>query len=410
MKICYISSFYQPLIFGGAEIYVQRISEKLIQHGHKVTVITTNSAISVKPLVEEKNGIRIYRIHPLNIYAIYNTLSKSTILKPIWYIIDLFNLHSYIVIRSILIKEKPDIVHVHNFKGFSFAFNAAKSLNLPLIFTMHDYFLECFKENLFRSTCNICQNPPLLCRLYVRIQRYLKNNLPDTVTAPSQFVIDKLKKDGFFGKIRTMKLSLGIELDINEKIEKKYDTIDILYVGRMYRSKGLHILIDAFKQIKRNNIHLHIIGAGKDAEEFKKNAGDYSNTTFYGFVRDEELIALYKKASVAVVPSIWYETFGIVIIESFKYATPVIASDIGGFPELIENGYNGFLFEAGNVDELKKLLENLIDNPKELKRLSNNAFRSAKGYSMDEHMKRLLGLYEEILDRKSSANSLATDA
>src|SRR5574341_1979203 len=120
MKICYISSFYPPLIFGGAEIYVKRVSEKLVQRGHEVVVITTNSAVSVRPLVEEKNGVKIYRIHPLNIYAIYNTLSKPALLKPIWYAIDLFNLHSYLIIRSILIKEKPDIVHVHNFKGFSF--------------------------------------------------------------------------------------------------------------------------------------------------------------------------------------------------------------------------------------------------------------------------------------------------
>lgn len=399
MKVCYISSFYPPLIFGGAEIYVKRVAEKLIHQGIEVIVITTNSKISVKPSIEEKNGVKIYRIHPLNIYALYNTLSKPALIKPIWYGIDLLNLHSYKVVKDILRKEKPDIVHIHNFKGFSLAFNAVKSLNVPLIFTAHDYFIECPKENLFRSNGEICHDPLLLCRLYAKLQRYLKDNKPDVVTAPSQFVIDKLKRDGFFERVRTMKLPLGIELAGNEKFERDYATIDILYAGRLNKYKGLHILINAFKELEQKNIHLHIVGEGEDMEEFKKIAGSNSNIIFYGFVPERGLVELYKRANVVVVPSIWYEVFGVVIIESFKYGTPVIGSNIGGIPELIENGYNGYLFEAGDVAELKKVLENLIENPQELKRLSDNAFESAKKYSMDGHIKRLRNLYEELLER-----------
>jgi len=400
MKVCYISSFYPPLIFGGAEIYVRRAAEKLVQQGLEVIVITTNSKISIKPSIEEKNGVKIYRIHPLNIYAIYNTLSKPALIKPIWYGIDLLNLHSYKVIKDILIREKPDIVHIHNFKGFSLAFNAVESLNVPLIFTAHDYFIGCPRENLFRSSCEVCHAPPIICRLYAKIQRYMKDNKPDVVTAPSQFVIDKLKKDGFFEQVRTMKLPLGIELAGNEKIEKDYETIDILYVGRVNRYKGLHILINAFKELEHKNIHLHVVGEGEDMEESKKIAGFNSNIIFYGFMPDRELVELYKKANVAVVPSIWCEVFGVVIIESFKYGTPVIGSNIGGIPELVENGYNGYLFEAGNVVQLKKVLENLIENPKELKRLSDNAFEFVKKYSMEEHTKRLKKLYEEVLGYK----------
>ena len=399
MKVCYISSFYPPLVFGGAEIYVRRVAEKLTQQGLKVIVITTNSKISIKPSIEEKNGVKIYRSHPLNIYAVYNTLSKPALIKPIWYGIDLLNLHSYKVIKDILIKEKPDIVHIHNFKGFSLAFNAVKSLNVPLIFTAHDYFIECPKENLFRSSCKVCHAPPIICRLYAKIQRYIKNNKPDVVTAPSQFVIDKLKKDGFFKRTKTIKLSLGIEFTENEKIEKDYEIIDILYVGRLNRYKGLHILINAFKELEHKNIRLHIVGEGEDMEESKKIAGSNPDITFYGFMSERELIELYKKANIVVVPSIWYEVFGIVIIESFKYGTPVIGSNIGGIPELIENGYNGYLFEAGNVDGLKKALNNLINNQKELKRLSDNAFESVKKYSMEGHIKRLRNLYEELLER-----------
>lgn len=402
MKVCYISSFYPPLLFGGAEIYVERISEKLCQSDHEVVVITTNSTISTKPLIEEKNGVKIYRIHPLNIYPIYDTLSKPSIIKPIWYLIDLLNLHSYIIIKDILRKEKPDIVHVHNFKAFSFAFYAIKNLNLPFVFTMHDYFIECLNENLYRKSNQICQNPRLVCRFYVRFQKYLKNNKPDIVTAPSQFVIDKIKKDGFFKKVRTIKLPLGIELENNKKIDKNYETIDILFVGRLNIYKGVHVLINAFIKLQSKNIHLHIVGEGKEKEALKKITEDMSNITFYGFVDESTLKELYEKANVVVVPSMWYETFGIVIIESFKYATPVLVSNIGGYPELVENGYNGFLFEPGNVEELTILLEDLIESPEKLIKLSDNAFEFVKKYSIEEHTKKLIHLYKELIEQKNS--------
>jgi glycosyltransferase involved in cell wall biosynthesis len=400
MKICYISSFYPPLIFGGAEIYVQRISEKLSQNGHEIVVITTNSNITLTSSIEEINGVKIIRVHPLNIYAIYNTFSKPNIIKPIWYMIDMVNFHSYSIVKNILRKEKPDIVHIHNFKGFSLAFDAAKKLNLPLIFTVHDYFIECIKENLFRSSQKICLNPSPLCWFYAGFQKYLKDKKPDIVIAPSQFVIDKLRKDGFFQNVRTMKLPLGIGLDNIEKIEKNDKTINILFVGRLNEYKGVHVLINAFKQLKQKNIYLHIVGEGKEKEELKKDAQDISNIRFYGFLSRSELIELYKIANITVVPSIWYETFGIVITESFKYSTPVIASNIGGFPELVENEYNGFLFEPGNTEELKKLLDNLIENPDYLRTLSNNAFESSKKYSMDVHIQGLTHLYEELLEQK----------
>lgn len=111
---------------------------------------------------------------------------------------------------------------------------------------------------------------------------------------------------------------------------------------------------------------------------------------------DEELITLYRKANVSVVPSIWYDNSPMVIYESLTNGTPVIGSSMGGIPELIEEGYNGFLFETGNVEELKGILENLIEHPSELKRLEEGAFESVKKYDMDEHVRKLEELYKSV--------------
>jgi glycosyltransferase involved in cell wall biosynthesis len=397
MKVCFISSFYPPLLFGGAEIYVRRIAEKLVLQGIEVTVITTDKKISLTPAIEYINGVKVYRIHPLNIYPIYTTLSKPVLLKPFWYMIDIVNVHSYFVIRKILMAEKPDLVHIHNFKGFSFAFDAVKSQRLPLIFTIHDYFLECVKETLFNRSCEICTKPRVVCRLYAQAQKFLKNNKPDIVTAPSQFVIDKMKKDGFFDKSRALKLPLGIELSGIEKNDRNYTTIQILFVGRLNRFKGLETLIHAFKQIRSTNARLHIVGEGTEEAEFRKCAGTDPAIMFHGFICNKDLVTMYKQSHMLVVPSVWYETFGIVIIEGFSYGLPVIASNIGGFPELVDDGENGLLFEAGNAEQLRQKLEFLIEKPQEIRRMSDRAYMTAQKYRMDEHIKKLICLYHDVI-------------
>ena len=111
----------------------------------------------------------------------------------------------------------------------------------------------------------------------------------------------------------------------------------------------------------------------------------------------EKLTGLYQKASVTVVPSVFYEPLGFVIMESFRSGTPVVASNIGGIPELVEDSYNGRLFEAGNVVELKNILQTLLQNPAELKRLSEGAFATAKEYDINNHILKLEELYGQLI-------------
>ncbi|MCX7998713.1 MAG: glycosyltransferase, partial [Leptospiraceae bacterium] len=155
MKICFISSLYPPFILGGAEIIVKKEAEQLAKRGHEVLVITTSP--NRKNYEEELNGVKIYRISPLNIYPMFNHQEKPMFIKPIWHLIDLWNPSSYFLTKKILNKEKPDVVHINNFKGLSLSvFSAVKSLKLPFIFTIHDYSLICPRANLLKSIGEIC--------------------------------------------------------------------------------------------------------------------------------------------------------------------------------------------------------------------------------------------------------------
>ncbi len=394
MKICLISNLYPPNVLGGAEVSVKKVSEELVKKGHEVIVITTPFSEND---VEIINGVKIYQVKPLNLYEIYHHPNQSMLLKPLWHIIDLWNPYDERIIKNILKTENPDIVHIHNFKGLSLSsFAPAKSLKIPMVFTAHDYSLVCMRANLLNSSGEICKNPSALCKIYNQIQKHLAKNKVDLLISPSQFVINKLKSNGLFKDVKSKKIPLGIELKDNEKFEKDYSQTNILYVGNLGEHKGVHILLKAFRKIENMNIRLDIVGKGLCSEKLKSMSENDNRIKFHDFLEGKELIKMYQQANLTVVPSIWYDNSPMVIYESFSCRTPVIGSKIGGIPELIEDGFNGYLFEAGNVNELQKLLENLIDSPETLKKLEQGTYESVQRYTMDKHIKQLETEYQKL--------------
>ncbi|MFN3527797.1 MAG: glycosyltransferase family 4 protein [Candidatus Altarchaeaceae archaeon] len=456
MKICIISNWYPPYATSGAGIYVGNIAKALVRSGHDVSVITMlpnyQGLSSLNPKLRVENGVKVYRFHPILETRWKINLFNKKIIIPFWYLTEFYNPHSDHVIKKILKKEKPDVVHVNYIRGFSSSvMKVVKDLNLPLVYTCHDYHLICPLSLLLHRSGEICTNPTPLCKFWAYMNNKIINSNPDIVITASQFLLNKHMSTGFFKKSKKIVLPHGIELNnlndtsninnhrkdfkilymgqlakhkgvhilikafkkskkkilpnalkINEfelkKEETNKRTFDILYAGGFWKHKGGLTLIEAFKKIKNENIRLHIFGGGEYEKEFKKLAENDNRIIFYGSIPNEKMIEFYKIADVTVVPSICFEAFGRVIIESFARGTPVIGSNIGGIPEVIKEGHNGFLFEPGNVEQLKQILENIIENPEQLKELSKNAFESAKQYSMDKYIEKLLDIYKEAIE------------
>ncbi|MGB9936889.1 MAG: glycosyltransferase family 4 protein [Methanobacterium sp.] len=395
MKICLISNLYPPFIIGGAEVVIEKIATELVKRKHEVVVISTNP--NSEKQIEEKDGVKIYRISPLNFYNLYNYQDHNEITRLLWHGADLWNPDAYFTIKNILKNEKPDIVHIHHFKGLSSSiFSAVKNLDLPLVFTAHDCSLICPRTALLHANGDVCTEKKTLCSIYSKFQKYSIKDKVDWFVAPSQFLIDTLRLDGFFTNVKTSKIPLGVELH-NERINKEYDTIDILFAGSLSKHKGVPILIEAFKRLNNENIRLHILGKGKDESEFKKMAESDKRIIFHGFVNGEKLENFYKNANISILPSICYDNSPMMIYESLVNSTPVIGSKIGGIPELIKDNYNGFLFNSENIDELENILKKLVENQSLLKELEKNAFQSAKKYSIEKHIQELEKIYIELI-------------
>jgi len=395
MRVCFISRFYKPFVRGGAEIYVGTIAEKFSEKGHEVFVITPSPAN--QSYTEKINNVMVYRISPLNIYNAYESINKPLLLRILYHSFDLFNLHAYLLIRSILQDKNPDIVHINNYKGLSpLAFKAARDLKIPVVFTAHDYSTMCIRTNLLNGKGEICENPRVPCKLYNRIQKHILDDKPDIVTAPSGFIMKQLEKAGLFSDARKIVLPNPVETE-TQPVEKSYDTLDILFVGSLSRHKGPDILIRAFRELENDNLKLHILGKGPDEDELRKLAEGDDRIMFHGFLSGDELMDMYQRANMTVLPSICYDNSPMVIYESLMNSTPVIASRIGGIPELVRDGYNGFLFEPGSVVELSRILKKISEDPSILEGLERNAYESSQKYSIEDHVKRLEEIYRGLL-------------
>ncbi len=396
MKICFITNLYPPNVLGGAEIIVEKMALSMQEHGHRSIIITTSP--DDKRHTIERDNTTIYQLNTTKLYPTYKQTEAQGIKKPLWHVLDLWNNSTLNAIKEILAKENVDVIHINNYKGLSLScFKAGKDLNIPVIYESHDFSLICPRANLINGKNTLCENRNLICNEYVKQQRRLLDDNVDLLISPSQFMIDKFHENNFFNNVDCVKIPLGVEYESRKTI-KTYDSIDITYIGTLGKHKGVDTLIKAFKEIDGDNLKLHIIGKGYDEEEFKDLSKDDDRIVFHGFVNNRDIINYYQMTNILVIPSICYDNSPLVIYESFSTGTPVIGSHIGGIPELVTDGYNGLLFDAGSVPSLKEKLVKVINDKELLKNFEVNSYESLPKNSMDEMVKKIIEEYNKVVE------------
>ncbi|WP_312907615.1 glycosyltransferase family 4 protein [Natronosalvus caseinilyticus] len=382
MHVCLISSLFPPEMLGGAEKNVRLISKELVERGHQVSVITTTGSADPGPLSynsDQKDGIEVFRYRPRNVFQPVDIPDQPTWKFIPFKIIDTWNPHSYIILKKIIQKISPDLIHLHNYEGHSGAvFTAAGSYSAPLVHTLHDYSLLHFQPSMYRN--GEVWEPGSYFKPYHEINKQLIKQV-DKYISPSDFLIQKHKEYGFFQSGDCEVIQNGVPLNDKPQIEKQPPTkegkIRLLYVGRVSSDKGVDTLIEAVQLNSEKAIQLDILGKGAEREELEKLATD-SNIKFHGFVSEEELISYYRNAHATVVPSEWYDNSPTVIYESISMGTPVIAAEIGGIPELLTEE-TGFLFRSSDARNLSDTI--------------NEAYKSITVKS-----------YEECIDRRDHFN------
>lgn len=388
---------------------VIKVAESLKKRGHDVFVITTGPKSSKSISEEIQHGIKVYRFYPFGTWIPQYTGKVSNVGRIFTFLLDFWNPHTYLVVKKILKKEKPDIVNIHEVPYLSLSvYSAAKSLKLPVVSTIHSVILLFPFNNLiyldkiagikypfFNDNYKIYK---ILSSIYARANKIIISS-PEYVSFVSNTIMNIYEDYNFFEHSKKSVFPNVFEINVTEPKKEKTNkkTFDIIYTGGLRKIKGGQVLIKAFREIKNENIRLHMFGDCSDKEFFRKLAKGDKRIIFYGLLPNEELQKFYETSDITVFPSICFESFGRVIIESFCAGVPVIGSNVGAIPEIIQEGYNGFLFEPGNVEQLKNKLEYVILHKEKLKEMSINCINTAKKYSVENNIYKLEEIFKEAI-------------
>lgn len=379
MKVCIITDYLPDTHknWSGAELVASKTGEILKSKGHDISYIT---------LTPNKKCSRD------NIYFVRSPFRKSSFLAKNFPI----DLVAFLQVLTILRKIRPDVVHIQ--AKFLFFPSAAGSFlfRVPYVFTVLDYYNLCPRNILLRKDGK-------LCRYYHgehcsdcvsqsnRKSVKLTNSLLPTIIKKLLFVLRKRLMDYFMAKAskiitfsETSKdrlLSYGYN---SEKVEVIYHYVfenisrskscfsntkdEILFVGTITYHKGLHILIEAMREVVKviPGAKLLIAGSGsgvyRDSLVRKIEAGFLSNNIeFIGHKDNREILKLMNEVDLVVVPEQWDSEFGpVVLIEAKLAAKPVVASKIGSIPEYVHDGIDGILSEYNHPEDFAQAILNLL--------------------------------------------------
>ncbi len=394
-----VTTFYPPYSFGGDAMYIYRLTNALAERGHFVEVFHCVDAYKV---LEKKTPTAKFPNHQ-NV-KIHRLESRAGFLSP------LFTQQTGVPffkrqIKDALCANNYDVIHFHNMSLIGItALSYGKAVKL---YTTHEHWLICPMHVLWKYDREVClekdclkcqivgKRPPQLWRYTGLLEKSLRH--VDCFISPSRFTLNKHLEDGLDIPITHIPYFLPAPEIENLSGENKMERPFFLFVGRLERIKGLQNVIPIFKQLLEYD--LLIAGDGDYKNELTHLAGDSANIKFLGRLSQTDLQKLYRRAVSIIVPSICYETFGIIIIEAFSMKTPAIVHNLGALPEVIEDSNGGFIYNDENelVDAIRKLAQNQTLRDE----LGNNGYQAfLKFWNEDAHLAQYLGLIEKIQNRR----------
>ncbi len=399
LKFCLVTTFFPPHHFGGDGVFVHRLADALARRGHQVCVVYEPKAQALLGGAPAPGSYPIHpnvSIHPLGggARADLGLLLGHQLGRP--------TLRGGELER--LLAGSFDVIHFHNISllGGPGVLACGRAVKLC---TMHDYWFVCAMHVLWRldrepcnrPTCLRCtlagRRPPQLWRQSGSIERYARH--VQAFLAPSDFARAANLARGFPAPIRVLPHFVpDAEAEASpESPGPPPGRPYFLYVGRLERLKGVHTLIQRFTSFR--GADLVIVGSGSCEAELKALAAGAPHIRFHGWIPHRELRGLYRAAVAVVVPSLCFETFGLVPLEAFAVRTPAIVHRIGALPELVEDCGGGLVYES--EDELVEAMEILRADRSRRDELGERGYRAyRRSYSEEVHLNRYFELIQEL--------------
>jgi len=378
---------------GGEDVVYAAEASMLARYGHEVRQLE----FSNDEIDDQRSGVESFRL------AVDTIWSRSAAVR----------------IRTAVREMRAEVVHFHNtFPLVSpSAYGAARAEGATIVQTIHNYRLLCANALFFRDgrPCEDCvgKTPPwpgIVHSCYRdsrsqtavtaamltahRIRGTWRRDV-DSYIALTEFSRRKLLLAG----IPENRIAVKPNFLLDDPGIGHSDGDYVLFVGRLTIDKGIETLLQA---AQRTPFALRIAGVGPLTPQVEAAAADTPGITYLGRLSQEEVFRQMHSARALIFPSVWYETFGMTIVEAFACGLPVIASRLGTMAEIIEDNETGLFFEAGNAEDLVAKIRWIGNHPGEARRMGQRARQVfIERFTLDRNYHRLMEIY--ALARVSNA-------
>lgn len=404
LNILHLTTFYPPHSFGGDAMYIYRLSSALADAGHHVDVVHDIDSYHMlhpgEPPIQFAEHPNVRRFGLQSGHGWLSPLLTQQTGRP------------YLkasAIQTIVDSRQYDVIHYHNISLLGPQILTLKPLhsNPIKLYTTHEHWLICPTHTLWKFNSYPCDKPECFrCALSAKRppQLWRYNGLlehasahVDQFVSPSRFTARMHAERGFPRPVAHLPYFLErADEDWREPRPRPQESRYFLFVGRLEFIKGVHTLIKLWERVP--DFDLLIAGTGTYESELRAQAAANPRIKFLGALPQRELGNLYYHAMACLVPSICYETFGIIIIEAFARKTPVIARDLGALPEVVEDSQGGFIYQTD--EELLDAVRQIAARPALRNELGEKGYRAfVKWWSREAH----LNLYFDFLRRAAIA-------
>jgi len=407
MNFLHLTTFYPPFSFGGDAMYIYRLAHALGDAGHHVDVVHCVDAYHVlhpaPPPITFADHSNVTAHALRSGFGILSPLLTQQTGKPFLKMGR---------ISEIAASRRYDVVHYHN---ISLLGPGILELETPLstpvkLYTTHEHWLVCPMHVLWKFNARACEKPECLrCTVMAhrppQLWRYTSmlekaSRHVDRFVSPSRFTAAMHAERGFSRPVGHLPYFIDrVDRDWQQPKPRPQERPYFLFVGRLELLKGLQTLIAAWDRVP--DYDLLVAGTGTDEAALRAQASSNPRVKFLGPLPQSELGSLYVHAVACLVPSVTYETFGIIIVEAFARKTPVIVRDLGALPEVIEESGGGFVYRTD--DELLAAIGQLGVSPELRSELGQKGYEAfVRLWSREAHMRRYFDLLDEISHEKSA--------
>ena len=365
MRICVVSDAYYPYPSGVTE-YAHNLSKSLREKGHSVTILTLHY-----PGEEKREGVE--RVGRVVFVPMNGTLATVPLLNPI-------------TVRSFFDRNIFDVVHLNGPFFPDISHWALKYSHASCVATFHTtgFSKVTIGSELYQKIF------PFYRKLKARI-------------GVSPVAVDFIKP---YIPGEYLIVPNGVDMSRFRPTGRKYEDISglkgkkVLFLGRLDERKGLGQLLLAFRLLQKEmDAHLVIAGTGPRKttyESYVKEHGLTEYIHFLGFIPNKDIPSIYRSCDIYCSPALGGETFGIVLIEAMASGVPVIASNIDGYRQVIEDGKNGLLFDPHSPEDIKQRLLSVLSDSNLRDKLIKQGLGSVKQYEWKRVSERIVEIYKKV--------------